>query len=286
MYDEPLRRYTSFKIGGPARGLVLPADLDDLRKILHFVREYKVEVFLLGAGSNLLVRDGGFDGLIINLCLGFKNISHQDNLLRVQAGVLVPKLLSYAQANGLGGLEFLVGIPGTIGGALAMNAGVKDHEIGQFVKWVSVMRFNGEYECLNKEQIIFGYRVSSLSAEGIVIEAELELNPAKSQEIEFKMNEYIAKRRNTQPLWASAGSIFKNPAGDYAGRLIEEVGLKGRRSGDAQLSEEHANFIVNLGSASAHDVEELMQNVQREVLVKKGIWLEPEVRIIGHKKEA
>jgi len=283
---EPLRRYTSLRIGGPAQALVFPSDRDDLARVLQFAREQAVPFFILGAGSNLLVRDGGFNGLVINLCLGFKQINHQGSFLRAQAGVLISKLLVYAQANQLAGLEFLSGVPGTVGGAVVTNAGAVGEEVGQLIRSVSLLRPEGNQLCLKREQIEFGYRTTSLAAQGIVLEAEFELLEAASETIESKMQQILAQRKQTQPPGPSAGSIFKNPVGDYAGRLVEEVGFKGFSLGSAQVSEQHANFILNKGGASAQDVESLIQLIQKEVLAQKGIWLEPEVKIIGQAKEA
>ncbi len=273
-------------VGGPAQALVFPSDTDELARLLQFAREQAVPFLILGAGRNLLVRDGGFNGLVINLCLGFKQISHRSSLLRAQAGVLISKLLAYAQANQLAGLEFLAGVPGTVGGAVVTNAGAAGGEVGQLVRSVSLLRPEGNRLCLKREQIEFTYRSSALAPQGIVLETEFELLEAASETIESKMQQVLAQRKQTQPPGPSAGSIFKNPPGDYAGRLIEEIGLKGFSLGDAQVSERHANFILNKGGASAQDVESLIQLIQKEVLAQKGIRLEPEVKIIGQAKEA
>ncbi len=283
---EPLRRYTSMGVGGPAQALVFPSDTDDLTRLLQFAREQAVPFFILGAGSNLLVRDGGFNGLVINLCLGFKQISHRSRLLCAQAGVLISKLLAYAQTNQLAGMEFLAGVPGTVGGAVVMNAGAAGKEIGELVRSVSLLRPEGNQLRLQREQIEFGYRTTSLASQGIVLEAEFELLEAASETIENKVQQVLAQRKQTQPPDPSAGSIFKNPPGDYAGRLIEGVGLKGFSLGNAQVSERHANFILNKGGASAQDIESLIQLIQKKVLAQKGIRLEPEVKIVGQAKEA
>lgn len=279
--SEPLRRYSSLGVGGPAQALVFPANVDDLRLAVKFAREHEIPILILGAGSNLLIRDGGFNGLVINLCMGFKQIRHEGNYVYVQAGTHISKLLSYLQINQIGGLEFLVGVPGTIGGAIIMNAGASDGEIGQFVSAVSIFRMDGKLLHLTREQIDFGYRSSSLESQGIILEVEFELQHADADIIEDKMRQFLAMRKSNQPAGLSAGSIFKNPPGDYAGRLIEDSGLKGTKIGGAGIADQHANFILNNGSASAQDIESLIRLVQREVFEKKGIRLEPEVKIIG-----
>ncbi len=281
LLGEPLRRYTSLGIGGPAQALVFPSDAEDLQQLLKLAHDAAIPFYVLGAGSNLLVRDGGFKGLVVSLCLGFKRISHRENIIKVQAGAHVSKLLAYAQANNLGGLEFLAGIPGTVGGAVAMNAGAGGSEIGQRVKAVSVLTPDVQYVRFTREKINFGYRSSSLADCGIVLGAELELSPMDSGAVADKVSRFLSERKRNQPAGSSAGSIFKNPPGDYAGRLIEEAGLKGVSIGDAQVSAQHGNFILNKGTASARDVEALIQLVQKEVARKKGVCLEPEVKIIG-----
>lgn len=281
LLDEPLRRYTSLGIGGLAQAMVFPADVDDLRQLLRFTRENDVPFFILGAGSNLVVRDGGFKGLVISLCLGFKQIHHKGNILCPQAGVHISKLLSYAQTNQLGGLEFLAGVPGTVGGAVVMNAGARDSEIGNLVKSVSLLQLDGNLVSLDKSEIKFSYRSSSLPSQGVVLEVKFNLKPTSSEVIKSKTKQFIQQRKQSQPAGLSAGSIFKNPPGYFAGRLIEEVGLKGFTIGNAKISKQHANFIINKGSASAQDVESLIQYAQNEVYKQKSIWLEPEVKIIG-----
>ena len=285
LLSEPLRRYTSMGVGGAARALVFPADARELARLLQFARRQGVRFCVLGAGSNLLVRDGGFDGMVINLCMGFRRISHRENLLQAQAGVLVSKLSAYARENGLAGLEFLSGVPGTVGGVVVMNAGAAGEQVDRLLVRVLLMRLDGDQQWLERSQIEFGYRSSSLAGSGVVLEAHFALQQGEGADIESRMQQVLSRRKACQPTGASAGSVFKNPPGDYAGRLIEEVGLKGFCIGNAQISEQHANFIINRGGASARDVESLIQLAQREVMDKKGVWLEPEVKIVGQSKK-
>ena len=276
--NELLKKHTSFKIGGPADYFCIPKNLGELIEALRFAQERKMAVAIMGGGTNLLALDKGFRGLVIKLAGGLNWIRRRGRLVYVGAGVYLPHLLLTLAQKGLGGLEFLAGIPGTVGGAVIMNAGAWGKEIGKFVKSVKVLNANGEEKVLEKKELGFGYRQSALQA-GRFILAEVVLRLRKSQPriIKKKMQEFLAKRRKSQPLGIpNAGCIFKNPPGKFAGKILEEAGCKGMRVGDAQVSNKHANFIVNLGYARAHDVLKLMTKMQKAVKIK----LEPEIKIM------
>jgi UDP-N-acetylmuramate dehydrogenase len=243
-----------------------------------FAREKKLPWAVIGAGTNLLVLDRGFKGLVIKLAFGLNNLTLEKNRLRAGAGVLLPRLVMFTAAKGLGGIEFLAGIPGSVGGAVVMNAGAWGKEIGRFVEEVKVIDQRGEESVLRKKQLGFGYRRSRLQGGRLIItEITLKLKKMPRKAIREMIKDYLAKRRDGQPLGIpNCGSVFKNPKGDFAGRLIEAAGLKGVRVGDAQVSSKHANFIVNLGEAKAKDVIKLITRIRGAVKVK----LEPEVRIL------
>jgi UDP-N-acetylmuramate dehydrogenase len=283
-FNEPLYKRTTFKIGGFARFWAEPKDIDDLRSLLDFSKKKSLPLFVIGKGSNLLVKDGGFRGIVI--CLNspyFKRIKFQDNAIFACSGVALNNLINFTKAKTLSGCEFLWGIPGTVGGALVMNAGTKYKNIGDLVEEVTVMDYNGKVKTLNKKQkqVTFGYRTSNLS-KYIILGAKLKLKKGERQDILKNIKNFMEYRRLTQELSRpSAGCIFKNPTTRSAGKLIELCGLKGTRVGDACVSGKHANFIVNLGSAQAKDVLKLIDLVQMKVKEKFEISLEPEIEIVG-----
>jgi UDP-N-acetylmuramate dehydrogenase len=291
-FDEPMRNYTSFRIGGTADLLIFPENTEDLKKILYLCSEKEIPVFILGFGTNLLVKDGGIRGVVINLNKGFRDMRldekiHQTpNSIRrtviAGGGAGLQKLVGFALKNKLSGMEFAAGIPGSIGGALIMNAGAKDGEIKDVVKGVKIITANGETKTIQKKDIGFSYRHSEFPANSIILEASILLKNGKGKDIKKKMELLVKDRKSKQPLSSySAGSVFKNPSGDFAARLIESAGLKGFEAGDAIVSHKHANFIVNRDMATAGDVLKLIEIVKEKVFVRTGVLLEEEIRIVG-----
>ena len=282
--SEPLKKHTTFKIGGRAQLFFRPYDSEELRQIVRNARKRDLLVLALGAGSNLLVSDNGVRAAVVKLdSPAFCKTSNVKNILEAGAGKPLNQLLSYCCTHGLSGLEFMAGIPGTIGGALAMNAGVcvgeKRLSIGDLVESVRVLDYNGNIKILEGRKLKFGYRQSNLT-KYIILSACFKLNFKNSRQVQDKINDYLARRRNTQDdTGPNAGCIFKNPQGDSAGRLIDACGLKGKKIGAAAVSLKHANFIINTGNASAKDVLDLIKLVKREVKKKYNIVLKPEIKV-------
>lgn len=282
-YEEPMSNHTTFRIGGPADLLVTPRTKQELKKVLLWACDNRVPVTVIGAGSNLLVRDGGIRGLVVKLGPLFSHVTVEGSQIRALSGALLADLAITAAERGLSGLEFAEGIPGTLGGAIYMNAGAYDSEMSDLIQEVTVMSRTGQIKLMGKEEICFGYRTSSFQgSDDIIVEAVLQLKPADRVSIITKMKDYSARRKAKQPLeWPSAGSVFKRPKGHYVGPLIEKLGLKGYRIGDAEISAKHAGFIVNVGKASARDVLALISLVQDKAKEVFGVELVPEIRIIG-----
>jgi len=280
--QEPLKNHTTFKIGGPAKFFIEPRDPEDLKLLLGLAKKNKFSLYLIGRGSNLLISDKGINGVVIRLSGPyFRNLFCKNNYLYAGAGVLLSSIVLFTREHGLSGGEFLTGIPGTVGGALAMNAGVaKEYmSIGNIIKDVTVMDYAGDIKTLDKKDIKFAYRKSSLS-KYIILNATIRLKKNNKKEIGDRIKEYFDSRKRTQDLSRpSAGCVFKNPAGDSAGRLIDLCGLKGKRIKDAAISLKHANFILNFGKANAADVRRLMDLVKKEVHSKFNIDLTPEIKI-------
>jgi UDP-N-acetylmuramate dehydrogenase len=281
--NELLRAYTSFKIGGPADILVLPASLDEIRFVITTCRRYKVPVTVFGKGSNLLVRDKGVRGVVVKLDEHLSYLKREGDHIIAGAGISLKDLAEQAAAWGLTGVEFAVGIPGTLGGAVVMNAGAYEGEMKDVLCRVSAVDKHGEVHTFTQETSRFGYRTSLFqNGEYIVVEAELCLQLGDSRKITEHIRDLTQRRESRQPLeLPSAGSTFKRPPGYYAGTLIEQTGLKGLRVGGAQVSEKHAGFIVNAGDATAVDVLTLIKEVQYRVHSKFGVDLHPEVQVIG-----
>lgn len=277
-FEVLLKHYTTFKIGGPAKFFFEPEDSSDLRLLLKSVTA--IPIFVLGRGSNILVSDKGVNGIVLRLSSAyFKKLSLKNDYLEVASGVSLNRLIGYAQDHGLGGLEFLAGIPGTLGGAVMMNAGVPLKNIGDLVENVTVIDYNGNIKILDKKNIKFGYRKTNLS-NYIILSAGLRTVKKNKQEIRDGIDRYLVFRSQTQDLSKpSVGCIFKNPKRDSAGRLIDLCGLKGKRMGDACISQRHANFILNLKNARARDVLRLMELVKGEVRDRFNITLRPEIKI-------
>ena len=281
-FDEPMSKHTSFRIGGPAEVMAFPKDAQELAVLLREAAGMGVQPVILGAGTNVLAPDGGLSGLCICLkdCMDGMELL-DGNCVRVMAGVTMTRAAVYAANHGLSGMEFAHGIPGTVGGGVYMNAGAYGGEIRDICQSVDVMDMQGNLKTLTNEQMQFSYRHSRLEVEGgIVVSAVFSLTPKDSNEIKAKMKELQGRRSASQPLdLPSAGSAFKRPVGGYAAALIEQAGLKGFAVGGAAISTKHAGFAVNLGGATAQDVQELLQQVSDRVFASSGIRLEPEVRI-------
>ena len=279
-FDEGLARYTSMKIGGAADVLAIPADTDDLRTVLGAARAVKAPVFVLG-GTNVVVRDGGLAGVVIRL-ERFKTIRRLGpTRLYAEAGTPFPTLSHAAKDQALAGLEFAVGIPGTVGGAIVMNAGTQDGEIADVLESVRLMTPEGAVRDIPAARLGFRYRGSHVPP-GILLGGTVALRTQPKEAIDARMQAILAYRRQTQPLHLpNAGCIFKNPPKLSAGRLIDELGLKGYRIGGVQVSERHANFMVNTGGGTAKDLAALIRHVGRRVERERGITLELEVKIVG-----
>lgn len=279
-FQEPMAPYTSLKVGGPAEAMVFPRSVSEIAALMERLREYRLPFFVLGGGSNLLVRDGGIAGVVLNLKKLNRVEIHGAEAI-AEAGMSYPKLAMEVMGHGLSGLEFAVGIPGTVGGAVAMNAGIPGEETASVLKRITHVDARGEVRILNKEALRLGYRSAALPR-GVVASASFHLIPAPVAQIEEKMKGLLKRRRETQPLsFPNVGSVFKNPEGGFAGKWVDGLGLKGDRIGDAQVSERHGNFIVNRGKATARDVLALIKKIGRRVEQERGVTLELEVRIIG-----
>jgi UDP-N-acetylmuramate dehydrogenase len=277
---EPMSRHTSFRIGGPADAYVEPEDLESLQYLMERARKSKIPVFVMG-GTNLLVRDGGIPGIVVRLVRLDHIREPEGGVLYAEAGAGMPRVLKYATQRGLTGLEFAAGIPGTLGGAVVMNAGTRWGEMKDVVRKVRMVTPAGELLDLTSDEAGFDYRRSRLP-QGIVVAAWLGLRPGKKAHIESTVKQWLHRRKETQPVeMPNAGCVFKNPGGEPAGRLIENLGLKGAHKGDAQVSTKHANFIVNRGRATAGDVLELIRLIGKTVEEKAGVTLELEVKIVG-----
>lgn len=282
-FAEPLAGYTTLKVGGAADALVFPADNGDLRVLLQVASGHGWPVWILGHGSNVLVPDDGVRGIVVSLARCGNWLSIEGLEVLAGAGLPLPRLVSETVRQGLAGLECLAGIPGTVGGATFMNAGAGAAAIGDTVLAVEGLDYSGNPLVLSREEMRFAYRSSRAQAGGLVITAvRLRLLPGDKAALAEAVRLAISGRLRKQPLERpNAGSIFKNPPGDYAGRLIEAAGCKGWSVGGAQVSEKHANFIINTGGATAKDVLELMKRVYRAVWEGFGIALEPEIRLFG-----
>ncbi len=279
-FQAPLREYTSFKIGGPADVVVEPADIEDVCLVVQQARARKVPLFVVG-GTNLLIRDGGIRGIVVSL-VRLRAIKEEPGyVLYAEGGVGMPTLIGYAIKHSLAGLEWAAGIPGTVAGCVVMNAGTKLGEMKDAVKAVRMVNLKGQIVDLEAGQIPFEYRRARLPR-GIVVGVWLQLKQGVRSEIEKVVKDYLHYRRDTQPLaMPSAGCVFKNPPNDSAGRLIETVGLKGARVGDAEVSTKHANFMVNRGQARAADVIALIGKVRSAIRRRAGVRLDLELKIVG-----
>ncbi|MBI5345416.1 MAG: UDP-N-acetylmuramate dehydrogenase [Deltaproteobacteria bacterium] len=284
LFNVPMSEYTSLRIGGPADVMAFPQDESDLKDIIVFAESKDFPLYVFGGGTNLLVRDGGIRGIVINMTEGFKDIVWQEEAkATVGAGVRLSELLSACRDRGLSGLEFAAGIPGTVGGAVAMNAGAYGAEMKDVVEGAEVIGKKGARVFLSRDSAGFAYRKTEFPKGSIVTRAHMRFTKKGVDEIKDKIREFKERRRTTVSVTLpNAGSIFKNPEGDKtAGKLIDEAGLKGVRSCDAGVSEAHANYIVNLGNAMAKDVLTLMALIRDKVFSRTGIVLEPEIKVVG-----
>ena len=283
LLEEPMAKHTSFRIGGPADVLAQPADEAELAELLKRAGEHAVPVTLVGNGSNLLVRDKGIRGLVIKLSNIFSSITVDGNVMTFGSGISLAMASKKAASLSLSGMEFAVGIPGTIGGAVYMNAGAYDGEMAKVVTSVRVMDMQGKISELQASELDFAYRHTALQNSGwIVISVTVALQPGEAESIAAKMADFSQRRISKQPLeLPSAGSMFKRPVGYFAGTLIEQTGLKGYTVGGAQVSQKHAGFVVNVGGATAQDVLQLISDVQSKVFAAHGVRLEPEVLVLG-----
>jgi len=280
---EPLHLHTSWRIGGPADFFVEPGSLQELQRAVSYAHGKGLPLTVIGAGSNVLVSDRGIRGMVIKIGSGLARVTVRGQIIEAEAGARLSMVAAAARDNGLGGFEFAAGIPGTVGGAIVMNAGANGLAVGELVTRITVMGPGGELLEKAREELRFGYRSSSLQQDpAVVAAASFCCYPRNVDLIRQDMENYLALRRDHQPLAsASAGSVFKNPAGKSAGWLIDNAGGKGLRVGNARVSEQHANFIVNLGSATARDVLALIEKVRALVLQRFGVKLELEVRFLG-----
>lgn len=281
--SEPMNRHTTFRIGGPADYFLLPSTAEEVKKILEICKEKELPYFILGNGSNLLVSDEGYCGVIIQLYRNYGGITVEGTDIRAGAGALLSQIASAAKNASLTGFEFAGGIPGTLGGAVVMNAGAYGGEMKDVLKEVTVMTEQGEIMTIPAEKLEMGYRTSLVKKAGyLVLEAVISLKAGDVEEIKAIMKDLTEKRVSKQPLeYPSAGSTFKRPEGYFAGKLIMDAGHRGYQVGGAQVSEKHCGFVINKGNATAADVCGLMKDVQEKVQEQFGVTLEPEVKFLG-----
>ena len=282
--DEAMTRHTSYGIGGPAKAYIIPKDEDDLSNILQFANKYQISTHFVGSGSNLLVSDKGIDGLVITLGKALKHFEIKGTRVFAESGVMLGKMVKECISCHLSGVESLIGVPGTLGGALVMNAGAFGGEISNYLKRVKVMTMGGEKKYYKPGDIKFSYRHSTFPVNEIVISAEFELVQSDAETIAKKRSVASGGRKASQPLkFRSAGSVFKNPSEGAAGYYIDQAGLKGTKVGNAEISTHHANFFVNHGNAKASDIVELIRIAKKTVNEQFGIMLELEVKTLGFK---
>ena len=282
-FMEPMSRHTTFRIGGPAEAYVCPGNEEELGKVICLCREHGISWRVLGNGSNLLVSDRGIEGVVIAMEGNWCHAGAEGNLIRAGAGELLARVARVALEHGLTGMEFAAGIPGSVGGALVMNAGAYGSEIKNILKSARVMTNEGEVLELSRDELKLGYRTSCIPDRGYtVLEASFQLESGDRAAIEARMKELAARRREKQPLeYPSAGSTFKRPQGYFAGRLIEDAGLRGYGMGGARVSEKHCGFVINGGNATASDVMALCGHIRKTVLEQSGVELEMEVKRWG-----
>lgn len=282
----PLAPYTSYNVGGNSDLLIFPEKLEHIEHIVHLCHKKRIPFFVIGKGANVLIHDNGFRGLALSLEKCCSQIFHEKNLLYVGAGATVKDMIEYCEKNGLAGLEYMSGIPGTIGGALRMNAGAFVGEIGDRVLRIDALNETGIREQIIQEDARFGYRRANGLTGKILLGCWLMVEQGDKEKLYQARQDYLKRRADKQPLeFPSCGSVFKRPQGDYAGRLIEEAGCKGLKTGGAMVSSKHANFVVNFDNATARDIYDVICQVQQVVYKRFGVWLELEVKLIGFSAE-
>ena len=283
LVEEPMKKHTTFRLGGAADYFLSPEKAEQVAELIHICREENISYFILGNGSNLLVSDRGYRGTVIQIFKNMNDIRVEGTKLYVQAGALLSAIARKALDAGLTGMEFASGIPGTVGGAAVMNAGAYGGEMKDIIKLVTVLTKEGEMKVLDASELQFGYRTSVIKENGyVVLEAVIQLCPGDKETIQKRMEELKEQRVTKQPLeYASAGSTFKRPEGYFAGKLIQDAGLRGYQVGGAQVSEKHCGFVINTGDAVAEDVWNLIHDVQEKVYDKFQVKLEPEVKFLG-----
>lgn len=281
--DEPMKKHTTFRVGGNADYFIKPVSNEEVKKVIELCNEFEMPYYILGNGSNLLVGDKGYRGVIVHIYKEMNTIRTEGDCIRAQAGALLSKIGNEALAAELTGFEFASGIPGTLGGAVVMNAGAYGGEMKDILLDATVLTPEGEILVLSKDELEFGYRTSVIARKGyIVLEASIQLNKGEKEAIKERMDDLKLQRTTKQPLeYPSAGSTFKRPEGYFAGKLIADTGLRGFRIGGAQVSEKHCGFVINKENATAADIVELMRQVAERVQEKFGVELEPEVKRLG-----
>ena len=283
LVDEPMSRHITFRVGGSADFFVTPGTKEEVRDAVRVCKEEKMPYYIIGNGSNLLVSDKGYRGVIIQIYKEMNEVTVEGDIIKAQAGALLSGIAAKALAAELTGFEFASGIPGTIGGACVMNAGAYGGEMKDVLESVTVLTGEGEILKISREDLELGYRTSVIARKGyVVLEATLKLEHGEGAKIKAYMDELKEKRVTKQPLeYPSAGSTFKRPEGHFAGKLIEDAGLRGFQVGGAQVSEKHCGFVINRDHATAADIMELMRQVQIRVKENSGVDLEPEVKMLG-----
>ncbi len=283
LFNEPMKNHTTFRIGGPADVFIVPETIEDIEKVCKIAREQEIPIFVLGNGSNLLVADQGMEGIVLQIYKNFSGVSVDGNEITIKAGTLLSVAAKTALAEELTGFEFAGGIPGTFGGAVVMNAGAYGGEMVQVLKEITVLTKEGEVKTISAEELELGYRTSNILKNGyVVLSGTISLQKGKTREIQEKMEEYALARRTKQPLeYPSAGSTFKRPKGYFAGKLIQDAGLRGYQVGGARVSDKHCGFVINQENATAADVMQLIQDVQKRVKEQFGVDIEPEVKRVG-----
>lgn len=281
--EEPMKNHTTFRVGGPAEFFVMPRSAEEVKKVIDLCRRESFPYYIIGNGSNLLVSDQGYRGVVLQIYKEMSYIEIEENVVVAQAGALLSAIANKALENGLTGFEFAAGIPGTLGGACVMNAGAYGGEMKDVLEEVAVLTEEGEVLIIPKENLELGYRTSIIARKGyIVLEARIQLREGEKEAIKSLMEELKDKRVSKQPLeYPSAGSTFKRPEGYFAGKLIQDAGLRGFSVGGAQVSEKHCGFVINRENATAADVAELMRQVSARVEEEFGVKLEPEVKRLG-----
>lgn len=281
--DEPMQKHTTFRVGGPADYFVMPETIEQVQKVVTLCKEEEIPYYIVGNGSNLLVSDKGYRGVIIQIGKRFGQIEVKENQITAQAGALLSAVANRALEAGLAGFEFAAGIPGSLGGACVMNAGAYGGEMKDVLLSVTVLTPEGEVLTIPREELELGYRTSIIEKKQyLVLEAVIELQKGDPEEIKAVMDDLRQRRIDKQPLeYPSAGSTFKRPEGYFAGKLIQDAGVKGFQVGGAQVSEKHAGFVINKNHATASDIYELMRQVSEKVEEESGVRLEPEVKRLG-----